>query len=178
MVSAGNPCAELESRPGLIAGRTIPHPDTVWRWVPGEHAHTQSCLCTHTHPHTNCLYFSLACLLTLSSFVSLSGEKCRTRVNSYPASLAFLYSFFLSTTCHPILQIFTVVKGDDSILWMFSVFQSDPPNKCVQLKPYLAYSSLPHAELLHTDLHDNTAYKKFFWFISFQIAKNESVQLC
>lgn len=60
MVPAGNPCAELESWSGLIAGRTIPHPDTVWRWVPGD--------CMHTHIHA----CSLAHTTCLSSLLALS----------------------------------------------------------------------------------------------------------
>lgn len=61
MVPAGNPCAELESWSGLIAGRTIPHPDTVWRWVPGDCMHTHTFV--HAHLHTQPV--SAACLLCL-----------------------------------------------------------------------------------------------------------------
>lgn len=60
MVPAGNPCAELEFWSGLIAGRTIPHLDTVWRWVPGD--------CMHTHIHA----CSLAHTTCLSSLLALS----------------------------------------------------------------------------------------------------------
>lgn len=61
MVPAGNPCAELESWSGLIAGRTIPHPDTVWRWMPGDCMHTH----TFTHAQLHTQPVSVACLLCL-----------------------------------------------------------------------------------------------------------------
>lgn len=58
MVSVGNPWAELESWSGLIAGRTIPHPDAVWKWVPGDCRHTHICACSLAH--TTCLSSSPA----------------------------------------------------------------------------------------------------------------------
>lgn len=61
MVPAGNPCAEFESWSGLIAGSTIPHPDTVWRWVPGDRMHTRTFM--HARLHTQPV--SVACLLCL-----------------------------------------------------------------------------------------------------------------